>query len=290
MTLDEIPLYEWGAWPPDLLTKRQLYAAGFQTGKHLPPPAGKVAREKSPDGYMLLYDQDAATPRAPASDAQRAALEKARSLAELVHYCPGCKSFAYTRPITKKRALERQENCPVCHHLQAAQETAVEWMESDFVILDTETTGLYDAGIVQLGIIDRDGSALLDTLLNPEKEIEPEAQAIHGITAAMVASAPTFAEIYPALAQAVEGKTLIIYNDDFDWNIVRSLCRRHQLKIPKPAEINCAMHLYAQYVGDWSDRHDSFTWQPLPGGDHSALGDCRATLRLLKEMAADVET
>ena len=26
-------------------------------------------------------------------------------------------------------------------------------------------------------------------------------------------------------------------------------------------------------------------WQKLPGGDHSALGDCRATLAILHEMA-----
>lgn len=26
-------------------------------------------------------------------------------------------------------------------------------------------------------------------------------------------------------------------------------------------------------------------WQPLPGGDHSALGDARATLAVLKRMA-----
>jgi DNA polymerase-3 subunit epsilon len=47
------------------------------------------------------------------------------------------------------------------------------------------------------------------------------------------------------------------------------------------------MHWYAQFVGDWNEYHGNYKWQRLPGGDHSALGDCRATLAVLKEMAAE---
>jgi hypothetical protein len=51
----------------------------------------------------------------------------------------------------------------------------------------------------------------------------------------------------------------------------------------------CAMALYAQWVGEWSHYHRSYRWQPLPGGDHTALGDCLATLRLLQRIAAGPE-
>jgi hypothetical protein len=53
-----VPEYKWGAWPPHLLTKKQMDDAGFQTGAQLPPPAGKVKREKSLDGFMYLYDSN----------------------------------------------------------------------------------------------------------------------------------------------------------------------------------------------------------------------------------------
>ena len=42
------------------------------------------------------------------------------------------------------------------------------------------------------------------------------------------------------------------------------------------------MRRYAAYVGEPSKRGGS---QKLPAGDHSALGDALATLRLIEEMA-----
>ncbi len=43
------------------------------------------------------------------------------------------------------------------------------------MILDTETTGLYDAEIVELSIIDTAGNVLLDTLVRPTRPIPAEA-------------------------------------------------------------------------------------------------------------------
>jgi DNA polymerase-3 subunit epsilon len=45
------------------------------------------------------------------------------------------------------------------------------------------------------------------------------------------------------------------------------------------------MLAYSKYVGEWNDYRKDFKWQKLQGGDHSALGDCRATLEVIKKMA-----
>jgi DNA polymerase-3 subunit epsilon len=42
---------------------------------------------------------------------------------------------------------------------------------------------------------------------------------------------------------------------------------------------------HAEWVGEWDDYHRSFRWQKLQGGDHSALGDCLATLEIIKKIA-----
>jgi DNA polymerase-3 subunit epsilon len=47
------------------------------------------------------------------------------------------------------------------------------------------------------------------------------------------------------------------------------------------------MQWYSQWVGEWNDYHQDYKWQRLPGGDHSALGDCKATLEVIRRMAAD---
>jgi len=44
------------------------------------------------------------------------------------------------------------------------------------------------------------------------------------------------------------------------------------------------MNAYAAYVGEWSDYWGSFRYQKLQG-DHSAAGDCLATLDLVRLMA-----
>ena len=46
----------------------------------------------------------------------------------------------------------------------------------------------------------------------------------------------------------------------------------------------CAMGWYSQYVGEPGKR-GGYRNQKLPGGDHSALGDCRATLAVIETMA-----
>ena len=47
----------------------------------------------------------------------------------------------------------------------------------------------------------------------------------------------------------------------------------------------CAMIAYSRFVGEWDSRKNDYRFQRLPSGDHSAAGDCRATLRLIQLMA-----
>ncbi len=159
----------------------------------------------------------------------------------------------------------------------------------DFVILDSETTGLYEAEMVQLAVIDAAGDVLLDTLVKPGIPIEAGAARIHGITEDKLELAPSFATVYPVLYRVIANRRLVIYNAQFDWSIIRRLMiALGEAEIPLPNDLNypeCAMLHYADFYGEWSDYHHSYTYQKLPGGDHSALGDCRATLALIEKMA-----
>lgn len=181
---------------------------------------------------------------------------------------------------------------------QAAADWARKLLADTFVILDTETTGLggFDQ-VVQIAVIDTTGSPLLDTLVKPTRPIPAIARGIHGITDAMVESAPTFGDIFNALLMAVGGKRCVIYNADFD---VRMLHQSEQLyQMERDPAWACldmdgwralavwedAMHPYSEWVGDWSSYHGNYRWQRLSGGDHSALGDARACLAVLQRMA-----
>jgi len=97
------------------------------------------------------------------------------------------------------------------------------------VFLDLETTGLQTdtSHIVDLALCDGDGMVLLHSLVNPGCPIPAEATAVHGITDAMVASAPRFAALAEEVQAALTGAVLVGYNSRaFDTLILNTELRR----------------------------------------------------------------
>lgn len=172
----------------------------------------------------------------------------------------------------------------------------------NWCVLDTETTGLDSSDqICQIAITAPDGAALINSLVKPTIPISKAAQAIHGITGGMVADAPTFEELLVPILKAVGNRDLIIYNAEFDLRLIRQSARAHDIHLAPALDcrgvpiwigggvVHCAMKKYSNWVGDWSDYHGNYRWQRLPGGDHTALGDCLATLEVIRRMAASYE-
>lgn len=158
------------------------------------------------------------------------------------------------------------------------------------VVLDTETTGRGPGKeIVQVNVLGISGDVLMNTLVRPIMAIPDEAIAIHHITNEMVTDAPIFRDVHPQLVNVLAGRRLLIYNERFDWPLIQTECDRSSLPHPAPALIECAMLKYAAWYGEINYRYMEYRWQKLSGGDHSALGDCVATIEALRRMAAILE-
>ena len=91
------------------------------------------------------------------------------------------------------------------------------------IAFDTETTGLeHSAGhrIIEIGCIEIVNRRLtgrkFHKYLNPEREIDAGALAVHGIELAKLQSAPKFADIVDELIEFISGAELIIHNAPFD--------------------------------------------------------------------------
>jgi DNA polymerase-3 subunit epsilon len=91
------------------------------------------------------------------------------------------------------------------------------------VVLDTETTGLeVDCGhrIIEIGCVEllnrRPTGRHFHRYLNPERDIDEGALAVHGITRARLAREPKFADIAAELLGFIQGSELIIHNAAFD--------------------------------------------------------------------------
>ncbi len=91
------------------------------------------------------------------------------------------------------------------------------------IILDTETTGLNAATgdrVIEIGCVEMVNRRLtgrnLHFYINPEREIDAGAMAVHGITNEFVADKPKFAEIVNEIRDYVQGAEAIIHNAAFD--------------------------------------------------------------------------
>lgn len=91
------------------------------------------------------------------------------------------------------------------------------------IVLDTETTGfdpksgnrLVEIGCIEL--VDRKFTGrTYHQYINPEREVEEGAFAVHGISDEFLLDKPTFAEIADEFCQFVQGAELIIHNAPFD--------------------------------------------------------------------------
>ena len=91
------------------------------------------------------------------------------------------------------------------------------------IVLDVETTGLEaSAGhrIIEIGCVEilnrRPTGQKFHRFLNPEREIDAGAQAVHGIDLSRLAQAPKFADVAAELLAFISGAELIIHNAPFD--------------------------------------------------------------------------
>ncbi len=130
------------------------------------------------------------------------------------------------------------------------------------------------------------GVVVINTFVKPTKTIPPIATKIHGITDQMLVNAPGWKSVGPWLAHATNGKTLVIYNAEYDLRVINQTSHFHGVPNDLAYQaFHCAMQYYAEFCGDWNDYRGGFRWQKLEGGDHSAIGDCRATLDVIRRMA-----
>ncbi|WP_053980269.1 DNA polymerase III subunit epsilon [Marinagarivorans algicola] len=91
------------------------------------------------------------------------------------------------------------------------------------IVLDTETTGLEPKlghRIIEIGCVELINRKLTGRhyhqYINPEREIDEGAMAVHGITNEFVAAKPVFAAIVDEFREFIRGAELVIHNAPFD--------------------------------------------------------------------------
>jgi DNA polymerase-3 subunit epsilon len=159
-----------------------------------------------------------------------------------------------------------------------------------YAIVDLETTGLrpsWHDRIVEVAVVLLSPAGDVEdrwcTLLNPERDLGP--QEVHGIRAADVLAAPTFADVAGALTTLLRGRTFVAHNAGFDAGFLRAAYRALGHDAPLTRETTlCTMR--------WAGRLLPSVPRTLAGccahtgvvleHHHSALSDATAAAGLLR--------
>lgn len=101
------------------------------------------------------------------------------------------------------------------------------------IVLDTETTGLsWEKGnrLVEIGCVElvgrRPTGRTFQRYLNPEREMEPGAAEVTGLTLEFLADKPRFAEVVDEFLAFIAGAELVIHNAEFDVGFINYELRR----------------------------------------------------------------
>ncbi|MEW5771217.1 MAG: DNA polymerase III subunit epsilon [Pseudomonadota bacterium] len=101
------------------------------------------------------------------------------------------------------------------------------------VVLDTETTGLDPSlghRVIEIGaveVVNRSVTgATFHVYLNPEREIDAGAVAVHGITSEFLADKPRFASVAADFLDFVRDAELVIHNAPFDVGFLNAELKR----------------------------------------------------------------
>lgn len=148
--------------------------------------------------------------------------------------------------------------------------------QQNFLVLDTETTGLgEDAEIIELAILNKKGDILFNSLIKPKNGISNEATAIHGITNQCVKDAPSFIEVIEEITAILYKQYVVAHNAVFDSKMLSSEFK----KLNRQLHVTwfCSMLLITPENSKWLRLGEALSAlnisYPKNGNAHRALYD-----------------
>ncbi len=242
--------------------------------------------------------------------AQEAALVKARQAKVARRTCQRCGFVA--PPPCKRRwvtSIEKNGWCRDCNRKAEVEAWALKLIASEFIVVDTETTGLdSNSEVIEIAIVSGTGAILLNSLIKPQGPNSSEAQKIHRITDEELTTAPLFSELWPQISAILRRfRTFVGYNARFDVWALQDTAARYGLRLPGRTvpELPLDVKIRHRYNNAMSDRNDimikfaewysrNSSWRRLIDAchelgvelpTHRALNDALASLHVVRALA-----
>jgi len=158
------------------------------------------------------------------------------------------------------------------------------------VVLDCETTGLSPYRghrIIEIGAVLLERDTIVDvfqSLIDTGVKIPAEAQAVHGITPAMIAGQPKPEETFPRFHSFIRNSVLVAHNASFDIRFLRHEFERLGLALPQRTV--CTMEMSRRVLYGLPNYrletvyHHLFPLERMSRQTHRALDDALITARI----------
>lgn len=157
-----------------------------------------------------------------------------------------------------------------------------------YLVIDVETPNSANDRISSIGFVVIEDGAIVEcggSLCDPQVPFHPFNSQLTGLTAEIVAGAPTFPQLWPQLESLMEGAVLVAHNARFDLSV---LCRcMSAYGIPAPPMRYCCTLEMARKAWPGLERYklnvlcDRFSF---PLDHHQAESDAMGCAQLLLEM------
>ncbi len=169
-------------------------------------------------------------------------------------------------------------------------------VDHTWVVVDVETTGGRPAGddrITEFAAVVVAGAQVTDefsALVHPGRPIPSWITHLTGIDDRMVAHAPSFGDIAPAVASLLARGTFVAHNASFDWGFVSSELARSGVAVDDAPRV-CTVRLARRLLRELPRRNLDAVCQHYGitiEARHRALGDAAATARVLLHLLDDL--
>jgi DNA polymerase III epsilon subunit-like protein len=115
------------------------------------------------------------------------------------------------------------------------------------------------AEVVEIAILETDGTTALDELVRPRGAIRPQMSGLHGITNEMLRAAPAWAEVYPQVRKRLANRKVAVYNADTCLEVLRysTSLARLRWEIDEESLIDIRQ-LFSRFYDRWDPRRNAF--------------------------------
>lgn len=195
-----------------------------------------------------------------------------------------------------QRSVEQKPVSSVApfHRLYADSDTDKILRTKDYVVLDTETTGLnaYRDKIVQIALVTVEDGKVIETyssFVNPKCHIPFEASRINHITDADLVDAPTAGEISAEVLSKINGKTVVAHNADFDIDFLKQwyMSNSEPIQVKYIDTLGLSRKAFPN-MGKYSLQHLIDVFGLDRGDAHRADSDALATQQLFELCKAQI--